>query len=173
MIISQHQPVVEKYYGQGRMLNVAQILQEECDRQGCSLIDNWFEERRMDKKLSETKLHKFTLLTSLSSAAAASSLLAATNQSSGNATPLNLTTAPLNIKALNASLRQFSSTPVPQQAAANPSVVEEDVIDAKEIDVVLTELAQISSRWELYRRFLYSNLAVCSFYHCLYPLLRF
>lgn len=33
-------------------------------------------------------------------------------------------------------------------------------IDPREIDAVLAELAQMSGRWELYRRFLYARLAV-------------
>lgn len=154
-IISQHQPVVEKYYGQGRMLPVAEVLQEECDRQACSILENWSEERRMAKKLSDARLHRFTFLSSLSSVAPS---LLSQNQS-GNSTPLNFANAPLNIKALNASLRQVtSSTSVPQASAATGP--EDETVDPREIDAVLTELGQISGRWELYRRFLYSRLTV-------------
>ena len=138
------------------MLHVAEVLQEECDRQACSILDNWAEERRITKKLSDARMHRFTFLSSLSSTA---STLSAANNQSGNATPLTFANAPLNIKALNASLRQVtSSSSAPQASAATGP--EEDVVEPREIDAVLTELGHISGRWELYRRFLYSRLTV-------------
>jgi len=140
------------------MLHVAEVLQEECDRQACSILENWSEERRVSKKLADARLHRFTFLSSLSSAATAG-LLSAQNQASGNSTPLTFANAPLNIKALNASLRQVTSSSSATQASA-AIVPEEDTIDPREIDALLSEIAQISGRWELYRRFLYSRLTV-------------
>jgi len=52
MIVDQHQPVVEKYYGSGKMLSVASRLLEECDRVVGSLIESWEEERSMERKVS-------------------------------------------------------------------------------------------------------------------------
>ena len=51
LIVSQHQPVVEKYYGPGKMLRVAVRLQEECDRQAASILSQWEEERRISKRV--------------------------------------------------------------------------------------------------------------------------
>lgn len=156
LIISQHQPVVEKYYGKGRMLQVTEVLQEECDRQARAILENWAEERRVPKKLADTRQHRFTFLTSLSISNAGTS---AQQQQSGQSTPLTFANAPLNIKALNASLRQVTSTTSNTQASA-AIVPEEDTIEPREVDALLAELSQISGRWELYRRFIYSRLTV-------------
>lgn len=51
MIVDQHQPVVEKYYGAGKMKSVVQRLLEECDRVVKSLIEAWEEERSMKRKV--------------------------------------------------------------------------------------------------------------------------
>jgi hypothetical protein len=51
VIIDQHQPVVEKYYGTGKMANVTLKLLEECDRITISLIDNWKEQRSIQRKV--------------------------------------------------------------------------------------------------------------------------
>jgi hypothetical protein len=52
MIVDQHQPVVEKYYGSGKMASVIQRLLEECDRVVKKLIDGWEEDRSMKRKVS-------------------------------------------------------------------------------------------------------------------------
>lgn len=64
LIISQHQPVVEKYYGLGKMLTVAQKLLNESDRLGLRIVLNWAEERRVNKKLVLAADYSFPLLTS-------------------------------------------------------------------------------------------------------------
>ena len=51
MIISQHQPVVEKYYGSGKMYSVIQRLLRECDRVVISLVASWEEERQAKRKV--------------------------------------------------------------------------------------------------------------------------
>lgn len=63
MIIDQHQPVVEKYYGLGRMASVIVRLLQECDRVSKSLIEGWEEERSMKRKLSDTSNTSFFSLT--------------------------------------------------------------------------------------------------------------
>ncbi|KAL4064326.1 COG4 transport protein-domain-containing protein [Scleroderma citrinum] len=50
MIVDQHQPVVEKYYGRGRMTSVVERLLEECDRVVQSTLSSWREERSIDRK---------------------------------------------------------------------------------------------------------------------------
>ena len=51
MIVDQHQPVVEKYYGPGKMANVITRLLQECDRVAKGLIEGWEEERMMKRKV--------------------------------------------------------------------------------------------------------------------------
>ncbi len=52
MIVDQHQPVVEKYYGIGKMISVVERLLEECDRVVKGLVEGWEEERSMKRKVS-------------------------------------------------------------------------------------------------------------------------
>lgn len=52
MIVDQHQPVVEKYYGSGKMSSVIERLLEECDRVVRKLVDGWEEDRAVKRKVS-------------------------------------------------------------------------------------------------------------------------
>jgi hypothetical protein len=49
LIIDQHQPVVEKYYGNGRMRTVIGRLVGESDRVVRNLVEGWEEERRVGR----------------------------------------------------------------------------------------------------------------------------
>ncbi len=51
MIVDQHQPVVEKYYGTGKMTSVLERLFQESDRVTQSLVQGWEEERSMKRKV--------------------------------------------------------------------------------------------------------------------------
>jgi hypothetical protein len=51
MIVDQHQPVVEKYYGPGKMKNVVRRLLEESDRVTKTLKEGWEEDRAMQRKV--------------------------------------------------------------------------------------------------------------------------
>jgi conserved oligomeric Golgi complex subunit 4 len=51
-IVDQHAPVVEKYYGPGKMAAVIRRLLQEGDRVVKGLIDNWAEERGMQRKVT-------------------------------------------------------------------------------------------------------------------------
>ncbi|KAF8964638.1 COG4 transport protein-domain-containing protein [Flammula alnicola] len=88
MIVDQHQPVVEKYYGPGKMKSV---------------VHGWEEDRSMQRKLAEV-----------------------------------INTPPIPL---------FSSHPKRQ-----PS--EDIVIDPREIDKVLSEVAAMVGRWHLFKKFL-------------------
>lgn len=61
MIIDQHQPVVEKYYGPGRMHSVLERLLDECDRVVKSTLDGWREERHVQRKVA-TSFRRFLSL---------------------------------------------------------------------------------------------------------------
>ena len=51
LIVDQHQPVVEKYYGPGKMSSVIARLVQECDRVVKSLLDAFEEERSIKRKV--------------------------------------------------------------------------------------------------------------------------
>ncbi|KAF7304762.1 Cog4 domain-containing protein [Mycena kentingensis (nom. inval.)] len=53
LIVDQHQPVVEKYYGRRKMRSVVVRLLEECDRVVKSTLEGWEEERGVKRKLSD------------------------------------------------------------------------------------------------------------------------
>lgn len=62
MIVDQHQPVVEKYYGSGKMLSVLVRLLEECDKVTKSIKSSWEEDRGMQRKVHcifEIGMHPF------------------------------------------------------------------------------------------------------------------
>jgi len=62
LIVSQHQPVVEKYYGQGKMLAVAARLVTEADAIGLKVLSSWTEERRVATRLSLARETTFPVL---------------------------------------------------------------------------------------------------------------
>ena len=62
MIVDQHQPVVEKYYGPGKMMSVLERLLQESDRVVKDLIEGWEEERSMKRKVSINNLIRSTLM---------------------------------------------------------------------------------------------------------------
>ena len=51
MIVDQHQPVVEKYYGSGKMAGVLDRLLQESDRVVKDLLEGWEEQRSMKRKV--------------------------------------------------------------------------------------------------------------------------
>jgi len=53
----------------------------------------------------------------------------------------------------------------PSSAGLRPqTIIDEDIVDVKQIDKVLSELAAMSGRWNLFRKFLFDRLSV------IYPL---
>ncbi|KAG0327438.1 Golgi transport complex subunit 4 [Dissophora globulifera] len=55
VIIDQHQPVVEKFYGPGKMLRVIQRLQEESDSRSRIVLEAFEEEREISRKVAEIR----------------------------------------------------------------------------------------------------------------------
>ncbi|KAF8906209.1 COG4 transport protein-domain-containing protein [Gymnopilus junonius] len=108
LIVDQHQPVVEKYYGPGKMKSVVGRLLEESDRVTKSLSNGWEEDRSMQRKLSEVT----------------------------NNPPIPL----------------FSSSSYPRRPPEDLS------IDPREIDKVLSELAGMVGRWNLFKKFILDAL---------------
>nr|GAT61280.1 predicted protein [Mycena chlorophos] len=64
MIVDQHQPVVEKYYGKGKMHSVVVQLLQECDRVVKGLLEGWDEERSIKRKLADVADNSPTTLNS-------------------------------------------------------------------------------------------------------------
>ena len=58
LIVDQHQPIVDKYYGTGKMYNVVTRLIQECDRVVKSTLDSFEEERAMQRKVGRLKLNQ-------------------------------------------------------------------------------------------------------------------
>jgi len=51
LIVDQHQPIVDKYYGNGKMYNVITRLIQECDRVVKSTLHSFEEERTLQRKV--------------------------------------------------------------------------------------------------------------------------
>lgn len=138
MIVDQHYPVVEKYYGPGKMAYVVAKLMEECDRVTKGLVESWEEERSMKRKVAiagtilwhSLKLFSYHQLQSVSTSI-------------------------------------FAPSQVVRRPAMQRSTLEEDQVDPREIDKVLTELSAMSGRWALFRKFLLDNLTVRGLFEAL------
>ena len=136
LILSQHQPVVEKYYGEGKMISVAGSLMSETDQIGLKVLANWEDERRIRKRVGEVRAHRFAGVGVLRKAAAA--------QQAKTASP-------------HVAQGGFGDGANGPAAAATQ---DEGEISPRETDAVLSELTMMSGRWQLLRRFLYSSLQV-------------
>lgn len=134
MLIDMHQPVVDRHYGVGNFeQGVMHGLQEECDRLGHRIMDSWREERNVRRRLDEVQAYRFT-----------GAVVASKTQQS----------------TFKASFGVPGRTASPAAGStANSSFDEPSGPDGREIDRILTELAAMSSRWDLYRRFLRSRLS--------------
>lgn len=52
-IIEIHQPLVETYYGPGRLLQVVEHLQPECDKQASQILIDFRRTRQLDKQIRQ------------------------------------------------------------------------------------------------------------------------
>ncbi|KAK1926544.1 COG4 transport protein-domain-containing protein [Papiliotrema laurentii] len=159
-IIDQHQPVVDKYYGSGRMGTVVGRLVGESDRVVRNLVEGWEEERRVGRLISDTRQSKFNLLstpqlfpplfTSLHTSSHQISLSAiATSTTSHLSSASNL----LQSYAPGAKRPGGTSTPAPQVAEEEPGP------DSRDVDKVLGELVALGGRWAMFRRFVWGRIA--------------
>ncbi|KAK4683669.1 conserved oligomeric Golgi complex subunit 4, partial [Tremellales sp. Uapishka_1] len=162
-IIDQHQPVVDKHYGKGRMRKVVGRLVGEGDRVVKSLVEGWEEERRVGRLIAETKQSRFPLLTnpallpplfsSLANTAAPQHTLASFANTTTAALP-NLTTASTLLQSYAPGAKKQpvtgTQTPVQEEEANGP--------DPRDVDRVLGELVALGGRWALFRRFVWSRI---------------
>lgn len=161
LIIDQHQPVVEKYYGSGRMVRVLQRLQSEADRTVRSLVEAWEEERRVGRLIADARKTPFTYLkdplrgTAPSNAPSAVNALSALSHAQQSAigaaaTSLLATYAGGGHKTSSAQAAP-STTPAAEEA-------EPEGPDLRDVDRALGEMVALSGRWALYRRFVWNRL---------------
>jgi conserved oligomeric Golgi complex subunit 4 len=61
-IVENHGTLVERHYGQGRMVKVIERLQIEADVQGGIILDTWGDERSVDRKMKDVKSYPFSFL---------------------------------------------------------------------------------------------------------------
>ncbi|KAI9835333.1 MAG: hypothetical protein M1819_002477 [Sarea resinae] len=123
-IVDGHGGLVERHYGVGKMVKVIERLQAEADMQGGIILDTWADERYIDRKLTDIKSYAFSFLVQ--------SFLPSQRGSGG-------------------ALR--SDSPSSRDPAAGRNS-EDEGVDMKEVDGLLSEAAVMLGRWSLYSRFL-------------------
>ena len=119
MIVDQHRPIVEKYYGTGKMVPVVRRLLEECDRVLKQAITGWKEDRLIDIKVFTTIIVEILYL---------------------------LICGLLQLAEISKSSLAISGHRQTPQS-------DEDY-DPRDIDKILYEIAGMSARWSLFRKFL-------------------
>ena len=133
-IVDRHGGLVERHYGEGRMVRVIERLHLEADVQGGIVIDTWSDERNIDRRLTDIRSYAFTFLVQ--------SFL-----------PSQTTKNPIS----------RSGSPAVFDRSGEPRPSEDDGADMKDVDGFLSEIAVMLGRWSLYCRFLAAKCAVrCS-----------
>lgn len=132
-IIEGHGGLVERHYGSGKMVKVVERLQVEADIQGGIILDTWGDERNVDRRLTDVKSYPFSFLVQ--------SFLPPHRGTMGLGTPR-------------------SSSPAVD--GNKPRVSEDEGVDMKEIDGILSETAVMLGRWSLYSRFIAGKCKVMS-----------
>lgn len=130
-IVEHHGGLVERHYGAGRMVKVIERLQLEADVQGGIVLDTWSDERGVDRKLTDIRSYAFTFLVQ--------SFLPAQPVRSG---PTR------------------ADSPAKRGSAAESQVGEDEGVDMKEIDGILSEIAMMLGRWSLYSSFIAAKCKV-------------
>ncbi|KAI0974330.1 COG4 transport protein-domain-containing protein [Xylaria arbuscula] len=123
-IVEGHGSLVERHYGEGKMVKVIEKLQMEADVQGGIVLDSWSDERNVSRRLTDVKSYPFSFLVQ--------SFLP--QQKTLGGTP------------------RMSSPAV--GGGTNPRVSEDEGVNMKEIDGLLNEISVMLGRWSLYTRFL-------------------
>jgi hypothetical protein len=124
-VVDAHTPLVERHYGDGTMGDVVQRLHNEADVQGGIVLDTWYDERSIERKLTDVKSYAFSFLV---------------QSFIGGQKP-------------GGPARTVSTI-------GNVNVEEEESIDTKEIDQVLSEIVAMLSSWSLYVVFISSRTLV-------------
>ena len=130
-IVEHHGGLVERHYGAGRMVKVIERLQLEADVQGGIVLDTWSDERNVDRKLTDIRSYAFTFLVQ--------SFLPTQPARSG--TPR-------------------AGSPAKRGSAAESHAGEDEGVDMKEVDSILSEIAIMLARWSLYSSFIAAKCKV-------------
>ena len=131
-IVEHHGGLVERHYGQGRMVRVIERLQVEADSQGRIIIDTFSDERNIDRKLTDIRSYAFTFLVQ----------------------------SFLPTQTSKAGISRTSS-PAMFDRNTDTHAREDDGADMKDVDGYLSEIAVMLGRWSLYSRFLANKCKVC------------
>jgi hypothetical protein len=62
LIVNNHRDLVERYYGEGKMVKVIDRLQVEADIQGGIILDMWNDGRKVDKRCTDIKSYPFSFI---------------------------------------------------------------------------------------------------------------
>ncbi|KAI0135062.1 COG4-domain-containing protein [Daldinia grandis] len=126
-IIESHGGLVERHYGEGKMVKVIERLQMEADVQGGIILDSWGDERSVDRKLTDAKSYPFSFL----------------------------------VQSFLPPQRTLTGTPRVNSPAVgggtNSRNSEDEGVDMKEVDALLSEISIMLGRWSLYSKFLASK----------------
>ncbi|KAJ9157668.1 Conserved oligomeric Golgi complex subunit 4 [Pleurostoma richardsiae] len=125
-IVESHGGLVERHYGAGKMVRVIERLQMEADVQGGIILDTWSDERAVDRKLTDVKSYPFSFLVQ--------SFLPPQ-------------------KGITAGVSRVNS-PALGGGGSSQRDSEDEGVNMKEVDAVVSEIAVMLSRWSLYSRFL-------------------
>lgn len=131
-IVEGHGGLVERHYGEGKMVRVIERLQMEADVQGGIILDSWSDERTVDRRLTDVKSYPFSFLVQ--------SFVPPTKGLAG--------TPRMNSPALGGGTNARNS--------------EDEGVDMKEVDELLREIAVMLGRWSLYSKFLAGKCRVCN-----------
>ncbi|KAI2623587.1 COG4-domain-containing protein [Hypomontagnella submonticulosa] len=123
-IVENHGALVERHYGEGKMVRVIERLQMEADVQGGIILDSWSDERGVDRKLTDAKSYPFSFL----------------------------------VQSFLPPQRTLTGTPRMNSPAVgsgtNVRNSEDEGVDMKEVDGLLSEISVMLGRWSLYSKFL-------------------
>ncbi|KAI0203908.1 COG4 transport protein-domain-containing protein [Astrocystis sublimbata] len=123
-IVESHGSLVERHYGEGKMVKVIERLQVEADVQGGIILDSWSDDRDVNRRLTDVKSYPFSFLVQ--------SFLPQQKTLAG---------AP-----------RMSSPAV--GGGTNPRASEDEGVNMKEVDGLLNEISVMLGRWSLYTKFL-------------------
>lgn len=129
-VVDGHAGLVERHYGTGTMGRVMERLHGEAERQGGIVLDTWWEERGIERILVEVKSYAYSFL----------------------------------VQSFLPGQKGFGGTPrtgSPAPGANNSSRgQDEEGVDMKEVDRVLSEAGAMLGHWSLYLRFVASSAQV-------------
>ncbi|KAK3394418.1 COG4 transport protein-domain-containing protein [Podospora didyma] len=125
-IVDGHGGLVERYYGAGKMIKVIERLQVEADVQGGIILDSWTDERAVDRRLTDVRSYPFSFLVQ--------SFIPRDNRGFGGTPRV--------------------SSPAQGGGTNDPRSSEDEGVNMKEVDALLSEIAAILGQWFFYSRFL-------------------